>query len=176
MGHLYQTPGALSSLKYCIDMDTFPQLGVRGGGHHEVYGAICLKHGGALSSFEYRCGPGSPIGGPERRASRSVWAICLKHWKHYPHVDIDMNPSRYGPISPIGTRRGEQMLKNFAQGIWGAEKREESGPVYPIEGPGRRASRSVRDHLSRLILIYNAHIGMDPLPRLGVRGGGQHKI
>ena len=27
-----------------VDMDPFPQLGVQGGGHHEVYGDICPIH------------------------------------------------------------------------------------------------------------------------------------
>ena len=48
-----------------LDMDPFPHLGVQGG-HHKVYGDIRPKYRarGALSSFKYRYGPVSPIGGP----------------------------------------------------------------------------------------------------------------
>ena len=35
-------PGPYAHLD--IDMDPFPRLGVRGGGLHEVYGAICTQH------------------------------------------------------------------------------------------------------------------------------------
>ena len=140
-GHLSQMSGTYHHVN--MDMDLFPSWGVWGGGHHEVYGASCR----ALSQFESRYGPISPLGCPGR-ASRSVWG----HSSQTPGA-LSSFKYRYGSVSRIegpGRRASRSVRGHLSQTLEALSSfRSRNEPISSIVGLGRRASRSVWGHLSR---------------------------
>ena len=74
-----------------IDMDLFPQLGVRGGGRHEVYGDICSKHQGPFPHLNIDMDTLPQLGVRGGGHHEMYGAICPKHRRSYPHLSVDMD-------------------------------------------------------------------------------------